>query len=87
MTGKFDLQLLSQCGSTYNCLSRSVPEIHTHVAGTLSNQQTNQKLDVVSSLMRSTPKVQPAMDSETCDLAFATGSKALCSQESRDRDA
>ena len=26
--GKFDLQLLSQCGSTCNCLSRSVPEIH-----------------------------------------------------------
>ena len=25
---KFDPQLLSQCGSTYNCLSRSVPEIH-----------------------------------------------------------
>ena len=30
------------CGSTYNCLSRSVPEIHWHVAGTLSNQQTTQ---------------------------------------------
>ena len=25
---KFDLQLVSQCGSTSNCLSRSVPEIH-----------------------------------------------------------
>ena len=25
---KFDLQLLSPCGSMYNCLSRSVPEIH-----------------------------------------------------------
>ena len=37
---KFDLQLLSQCGSTKSCLSRSVPEIHWHVAGTLSNQQT-----------------------------------------------
>ena len=24
----FDLLLLSQCGSTYNCLSRSVSEIH-----------------------------------------------------------
>ena len=33
------LQLLSQCGSTHNSLSRSVPEIHSHVAGTLSNQQ------------------------------------------------
>ena len=39
----FDLQLLSQCGSTYNCLSRSVPEIHLHVAGTLSNQPTNKQ--------------------------------------------
>ena len=26
-----------------NCLSRSVPEIHSHVAGTLSNQQTNKQ--------------------------------------------
>ena len=44
MTGwgrKFDLQLLPQCGSTYICQSRSVPEIHKPVAGTLSNQQTN----------------------------------------------
>ena len=30
---KCDLQLLTQCGSTYNCLSRSVPEIHQRVAG------------------------------------------------------
>ena len=43
MTGwdrKFGLQLISQCGSTYNCLSRSVPEIHSHVARTLSSQQS-----------------------------------------------
>ena len=43
MTGwgsKFDLQLLSQCGSTYYCLRRSIPEIHQIVAGTLSNQQS-----------------------------------------------
>ena len=26
-----DLQLLSQCGSNYNCLSKSVPEIHSPV--------------------------------------------------------
>ena len=26
-----------------NCLSRSVPEIHSHVAGTLSNQPTNKQ--------------------------------------------
>ena len=38
--GKFGRQLLPQCGSTKNCLSRSIPEIHLHVAGTLSNQQT-----------------------------------------------
>ena len=37
---KLDLQLLSQCGRMLTCLSRSVPEIHQHVAGTLSNQQT-----------------------------------------------
>ena len=32
---------MSQCGSTYNCLCRSVPEMHSHVAGKLSSQQTN----------------------------------------------
>ena len=37
---KFDLQLLSQCGSMHNCLNRSVSEIHQRVAGTLSSQQT-----------------------------------------------
>ena len=42
---EFDLQLLSQCGSTYNCLGRS--EIHWHVAGTLSNQPTK-KLQYVA---------------------------------------
>ena len=34
------LKLLSRCGSTYNCLSRSIPEIHSHVGGTLSKQQS-----------------------------------------------
>ena len=24
----FDLQSLSQCGSMYNCLGRSIPEVH-----------------------------------------------------------
>ena len=38
---KLDLQLLSQCGCMHSCLSRSIPEIHSHVAGTLTNQQTN----------------------------------------------
>ena len=38
-----DLQLVSQCDSTSNCLSRSVPEIHSHVAGTLSIQQTSKQ--------------------------------------------
>ena len=36
-----DVQLLSQCGSTSNCLCRSVPEIHSPVAGTLGKQPTN----------------------------------------------
>ena len=38
--GKFDVQLLSECGKTLNCLSRSVPETHQHVTWTLSSQQT-----------------------------------------------
>ena len=42
--GKFDLQVLSQCGSTYNCLSRSVSEIHQYIAGTLSNQPMTLRL-------------------------------------------
>ena len=36
----FDLRL-SQCGNTYTCLSRSVPEIGSHVAGTMINQQSS----------------------------------------------
>ena len=42
-----NLQLISLCGSTYNCLSRSVPEIHKRVAVTLSSQPTNQQTPVV----------------------------------------
>ena len=37
----FDLQLLSQCGSMYSCLSRAVPAVHWHVAVTSSKQATN----------------------------------------------
>ena len=48
---EFNLQLLYQCGSTYNCLSRSVPEIHSHVARTLSKQATN-KLHRVNAYLR-----------------------------------
>ena len=34
---------VSQCGSTNNCLSRSVSEVHWHVAGTFNDQPTNQQ--------------------------------------------
>ena len=44
---KFGMQLLLQCGSTYNCLCRSVSEIHSHVAGALSNQPTNKLLNLL----------------------------------------
>ena len=37
------MRLLSQCGSTYNCLSRSVLETPKHVAETLTNQTTVQQ--------------------------------------------
>ena len=40
---QFELLLPTQCGSTYNFLSRPVPEIHKHVAGKLSNQHTTAK--------------------------------------------
>ena len=36
-----------KCGSTSNCLSRSVPEIHLLVAGTLSNQPTNKQTSLI----------------------------------------
>ena len=39
----FDLQLLSQCGITEKCLSRSVSHIHLHVAGTLISKQATSK--------------------------------------------
>ena len=35
-----DLQLLSQCGNSYSCLSRSIPAILWFVAGTFSNETT-----------------------------------------------
>ena len=38
---KFDPRL-SQSGSTRSCLSRSIPEVHQHVAGTLHNQPSSQ---------------------------------------------
>ena len=38
--GEVCLQLLSQCGSTCNCLSRSVREIHYHFVWVVSNQHT-----------------------------------------------
>ena len=36
---KFDLQSLFQCGTTHNCLLRSVPDIYYHVPGKLSSQE------------------------------------------------
>ena len=36
-----ELQYLSQCGSTYNSLSRSFPEVHLHVAEMLFKQPRN----------------------------------------------
>ena len=36
-----DSQLVTQRGSTYNYFSRSVPEIHKPVAGTLDKQAAN----------------------------------------------
>ena len=50
MTGRdrmFDLPLPSQCGSMYNCLSRSVPENDQHVAGMLSYEQTTSPLSLL----------------------------------------
>ena len=38
------MSCLSQCGSTYTSLSRSVPETHEHVAGTLSNNHQSVNL-------------------------------------------
>ena len=55
-------QLLSQCGSSiYNCLIRSVPDIHRHVAGTLNYQQTPVRYSVF---------IKPAYGSRREDLAL-----------------
>ena len=59
-----DLQLLSQCGSMYNFLSTSVPEIHSHVAGTLSSQPTN----IYTAAVMLSP-VQRSV-SDHCNVAF-----------------
>ena len=48
---KLVLQFLSQCGSTYNCLSRSVPDIHKYVTGTKTNQPTNQLIIIIIIIM------------------------------------
>ena len=40
-----DLQPLSQCGSMYNSLSRSVSEMHNNGGGTLSNQETTEAVN------------------------------------------
>ena len=56
---KLDLQYLSHCGSTYNFLSRSVPGIHSHVAGTLRKQASNQQpLAAHQCLNRTFPEIQ-----------------------------
>ena len=68
----FDLQIKSQCGSTYNCLSRTVPEIHLHHAGT--NWQNNTSvflfLSFNSRWHRSAPPrlsaVSPRLPSKQC---------------------
>ena len=45
-----DLQLLSQCGSTYSWQSRSIPEIQLHVARSIPEIQWN--------VTRSIPEIQ-----------------------------
>ena len=52
---KFDLQLLSQCGSSHICSSRSVAGMHKHVAGTLSKQATNKQTLPVCLLVPPSP--------------------------------
>ena len=41
---KFGLQLLSQCGSTHNCLSGSVPEIHLHICWDVKQPTKNNNI-------------------------------------------
>ena len=83
-----DLQLLSQCDRTYNCLSRSVPETHSHVAGTLSNQPTNKLflyISVSASLLASLPlspslPVHPSLHLAPLSSGSDAGSRSLCEQ-------
>ena len=72
-----DLQLLSQRGSTYTCLWRSVPEIYQHVAGTSNNQQTTTTAWQPSDWCLYTTDVCPMpgtlLHSERCDQRLSTG--------------
>ena len=45
---RFDFKALTWCGCTYNCLSRSVPEIHFASASTLNDQETNKQMKIHS---------------------------------------
>ena len=71
---KFDLQLLSQCGNMYNCLGRSVAEIHKRVTGTSSNQQANKQTPSITSLRVhlhvSTPPISSPSTAPPSHLCF-----------------
>ena len=54
---KKDPQIPSQCGRTYTSLSRSVPEINQHVAGTLSRSVPEINQHVAGTLSRSVPEI------------------------------
>ena len=85
-----DLQPPSQCGSTHNCPSMTVPETHQHAAETSSNRQTTTPAASVATLTmvsRSVHEVHPKSSQDTKKRA------ALCSptiehlrdQRARDR--
>ena len=73
------LQLPSQCASTSNCLSRSVPEIHLDVAGTLSSQPTTVSVQAarhVGGLLVERPPLE--RETRGSNLTFPLSTKTEC---------
>ena len=69
------MQLLSQCGCKSNCLSRSVPEIQKHVAGTLSKRATNTLVAANASATKDTNVVVAA--AAAVDVVVAAAAAAI----------
>ena len=68
------------------CLSRSVPEIHSHVAGTLSNQPANFCMDIYKGIVANFMKVDNRVPSDfnaTRGVTVCTSAFLACHRATR----